>query len=59
MATLFKKEKQQKNTFCCKGGMTNTYSNNHAVLTEDLFPLTLRVLGVEYCDLHFSPPHKQ
>lgn len=59
MATLFKKEKQQKKTFCWKGGMINAYSNNDAILTEHLFPLMLRVLGVENCDLHFSSPCKQ
>lgn len=56
---LLKKEKQQKNTFCYKGGMINAYGNDHAILTKHIFTLLLRVLGVEYCGVHFPPTHKQ
>lgn len=57
MATVYKR-KTAKEYSCCKGGIINVYSNNHAVLTEHLLPLMLRILGVEYCDLYSSPPCK-
>lgn len=34
MATLFKKEKQQRNTFCCKGGMINAHGISLTILTS-------------------------